>query len=338
MTTISEAPETLSVLTAPESFFETHTPTLHELFVGLGREAEWRDNPQDLLPYVVPSWLGREHGNSAEKDQFTEEQEAAAKALMRSLGLQEEVVPLADRYEQAIIGGGMMRVNRQRIAFMKELLETGGVETEHIIFWAGQRLRDARDDAQLQIMDLETLATDAWVREQLARPEEPGWSNRFATETGLARLAYLESFGHAKLRRITTEMQLTSAASGIPRPGAARYSFTADGYPGFVLMNGKAVARKSGPPRPTTKSCAEEWLEKIAPSPGAQILIVAGNPHTLRAKRDIQQIARQNGRADINFTVCGPAANPEASIQLYLGEIGALLSQDARVMGATISR
>jgi hypothetical protein len=296
------------------SFFNAHADTLHELFVMLGREQEWCDTPEELLPYTQQTWVGYEHGNSAEKDQFSPDQEAAALAVMPRLGLREETRPPTGSYEQVVILAGMMRVNRERAGFTRQLLDVHDIEAERIICLTGKRARDPRDEAQLQVMDLEALATDEWVRDELTKPSGPVWNSGFAAETDLARLAYLESFPRA----------------GLIKSDATAYTFAALGYPDFTLMDCPAVERPTGSTRPTVDSSATEWLNTEAPSENASVLVVAGNPHIPRNDRDIRRVAARQEREDIVFTVCGPAANPEATIQLYLGEIGRLFYMDVQ--------
>lgn len=313
-----------------QPFFDQHADELHELFVALDREAEWRDSPEELLPYTQELWVGQDHGNGAEKDQFEPGQEAAAMAVMQRLGFSREILPQPGDYEQIVIVGGLMRVNRERLAFARQLLETRDVETSRLVFWAGQRLRDARDDAQLDDMDIAGLSADGWVRGELAKDGTADWRGRFATETELARLAYLESFGpvQAVMGRAADAAD-GGRTEGVPDRQVSSYTFLAPDRPRFKLMNCAAVERTGGSPRHTTRSCAAEWLEETPPSDGARVLVVAGNPHGLRNLRDIRSVARSAGRPDVDLSVCGPAADPDASIQLYLGEIGRLLYMDA---------
>ncbi|HEY5442549.1 MAG TPA: hypothetical protein VIJ68_03355 [Candidatus Saccharimonadales bacterium] len=305
-----------------ELFFDTHRDDLYELFVALDRERQWADGPAELLPYTQAKWVGREHGNSVEKDQFTSESEEAAQEIFTRIGLRGEVLPPKDSYEQAVIIGGMMRVNRERTGFTKQLLDEGRIKTKQIVFWAGQRARERRDDAEVSKMDMAALSANAWVRDELSLSSVPG-KESFATETHLTRLAYLEAFGpQAVLKATSLRTEQGEAAS---------YTLKTDDYPDFVLMNCQAVVRARGPARHTTVSCAAEWLETVAPRVASKVLLVAGNPHTLRNARDIQAVIRHQDRADIDLSVCGPAAAPNASIQLFLGEIGRLLYTDVQL-------
>jgi hypothetical protein len=318
-------------MTIEAPFFDAHTDTLHELFVVLGREEEWCDDPKDLLPYTQAKWVGSEHGDSVEKDQFTPDQEEGAKILMPRLGLQQEVPPPPGSYDQIIVGGGFMRANRERIQFTKQLLDEGVLDARRIIFWAGQRCREQRDEANLETMDLAGISENSWVAAELSKSSGFGWGDGFATETQLARLAYLEHFPDAELGNTTLAVTRPAVpAVDVPPRKFASYTFAAEGYPGFTIMNCAAARRPKGSPRPTIASCVAEWLQDMAPPPGASVLVVAGNPHTLRHGQDLRRVSDAHERSDIHYSLCGPAAHPAASLQLYLGEIGRLLYMDVR--------
>lgn len=317
-------------LTGENLFFDTHCDGLHELFVALDRERQWAESPVELLSYTQAKWVGREHGNSSEKDQFTPEHEEAAKEVLASMGLCDEVLPPQGVYEQAVIVGGMMRVNRERASFTKQLIDNGQIKAKQIVFWAGQRRREQRDDPEVGMIDMAALSINPWVGNELSLFSTSDKSG-FATETQLARLAYLEAFGpQANLKAINNSTE-EAVVANTPEPEVASYTLETNGYPDFVLMNCRAVTRATGPPRHTTVSCATEWLQTVAPQGASKVLLVAGNPHTLRNARDVQGVIRHQDRDDIKLNVCGPAAAPQASIQLFLGEIGRLLYMDAQL-------
>jgi hypothetical protein len=290
-----------------ERFFDVHHDSLRELFKALGREEEWRDTPEELLPYTQAKWVGQEHGNSTEKDQFTPEQSEAAQPILEKLGLIDEILPPVGVYEQVVIFGGFMRVNRERIGFVKELISEGKVRAEQIVFWSGERAREARDDAELERINFEELSGNSWISHQLRKPA----GEQFATETELVRLAYHEHF-------LDTVLQDDD-----------ELRFTTSDYPDFVLLDCPAVQRPNGPTRPTIASCTREWLNRIPSRKAASILLVSGNPHIERNLRDVRQTISVM-RPDIELTVCGPAASINASIQLHLGEVGRMLYMDTQ--------
>jgi hypothetical protein len=327
MTDIREATATDQQNTQP--FFDAHKETLQKLFQVLDREHEWTGDLDGIIDYTQQKWVGNEHGASQEKDSFEPYQESSARELFPHLGLAQEIVPPKGEYEQVHIIGGFMRVNRERIGFVKRLLETQHVLSENIVFWAGQRMRDSRDD---KFINLDAITAGAegeqWIQTELAKSEEHSWKGRFATETELARLALLEHYPSASLRGMVKDMD-PKTATGVPGHSIRAYLYDIQGAE-FTVLNARAVDRKGGP-RHTTASCAEEWLNITPPSLGAKVLLISGNPHTKRTDQDVREILNQRARCDIEMTSCGPAANPNATTQLYLGEIGRLLHNDLKV-------
>jgi hypothetical protein len=311
-------------------FFDVYKSELETLFQALGRSQEWRDNPVDLLPYTQPNWVGKEHGNSVEKDQFSEEQCAAAARMFPKLGMSQEFLPAAGSFEQVIIVGGMMRVNRERMQFTHALLESGRIATDKVVFWAGQRLREERDDQHVAHVDMSQLGNNLWVKQQLARSDAGSpWLRSFATETELAQLAYLEHHPEAHLNH--SQIGFAPRIATVPQRTVAYQTFSADASPDFTLMHCAAVApeRPGAPVRHTSASCAREWLQSVAPEGPANVLMVSGNPHTLRNARELTSIIHEAGRDDLKVSVCGPAASPKATTQLILGESARLLYMDA---------
>lgn len=179
-------------------------------------------------------------------------------------------------------------------------------------------------------MNLSDLAANPWVEDELSKPEQAGWESRFATETELAHLAYLDVFDRdAAIQEIARDDKGAQPVPGVPQRTVKNYRLSAD--PDFVIMNCVAVERPIGSPRHTTESCAQEWISDLAPSGASQVLVVAGNPHIPRTKRIIQRVTQEH-RPDIELVACGPAARPEASIQLSLGEVGRLIHMDVELL------
>jgi hypothetical protein len=301
-------------------FMATQADNLESLFSALGRQHEWTDDLDELVDYTQIKWVGSEHGNTADKDQFSPEQEGQALEVLASMGFKHEILPEAGNYEQIVVVGGLMRVNRQRLDFLKKQLQSGLVNTDKVVFWAGQRPRDQREDAELRAVDLKVLSHHDWIRQEAVKPVQPGASSRFASETDLARLAYLEQFPEASLQ-----------ASDIPNLN----NYSVQNFPNFSLLDAPKVSRPQGPSRHTTASCTSQWLDLMPPQAEAKILLIAGNPHSQRSLKEVEQAAANVERSDIEFKVSGPAANPKASVQLYLGEVGRLLYMDAQSSSLT---
>jgi hypothetical protein len=316
-------------------FFDSHQEALKGLFVALGREHEWHPTPKGILDYTQKRWVGVEHGNSAEKDQFTDEQIAAAQPYLRDLGLVEAAMPSAGFYEEVVIIGGMTRVNRERMGFVKDLIDDGTIKTERIVFWAGQRLRDKRDDPHLAAVDRKKVGADPWAATQYELPVTYDWTGQFATETDSARLAYLEQYPKAKLIEMIPADN-SQVVPGVPARLASQYVFEAPDAPEFRLMNAAAVARAKGTARHTTASCAMEYLADVASTGLESVLFVSGNPHIGRNGRELRDIFKIY-RPDLMIDICGPAANPQASIQLMLGEPGREIHMDVQAKSLTVS-
>src|SRR5271154_1295422 len=91
-------------------FFEPYKEDLKEL-VGIlypnaveGDGLQWSDDPRDMLPHIRERWIGREHSNSPDKDQFTEEQFAAAAPILARMGLFGETLPAPNtEFDDAIV-------------------------------------------------------------------------------------------------------------------------------------------------------------------------------------------------------------------------------------------
>ena len=105
----------------------------------------------------------------------------------------------------------------------------------------------------------------------------------------------------------------------------------------LILMNGRAIARK-GENRHTTTSCAEESFQFYPPPESGRILLLTGNPHTLRTTRVVQTVLEQAGRHDVELIALGTTAPATASVPYVLGEVGMLLYEDQRrLQSATVS-
>ena len=99
------------------------------------------------------------------------------------------------------------------------------------------------------------------------------------------------------------------------------------------LINGAAVERMQGPPRPTTISVTQEWLNQLEPIEQGErrrVLYLTGNPHILRTAADTSQFAIQAGHDEIDWEIAGTDHNPGKAIQTSLGEIARLIDNDVR--------
>lgn len=331
-------------------YFKPYKKELHELFVALGREDEWSDNPLDMLSYMQKGWIGKEHGNSTEKDQFTDEEVAAAMPILERLNLTSELLPDPDEvFDQTIVVGGTTTANYRRLQLTKAARENG-TELGDEIWLVGQRPREARDGSNEALLNPDgqyagnDYSDNPWAdhAKKMIEQSSEGDSWKF-TETDTARVALLKVVDNkATPHRIDLNISSVNgepygqqgSVDGAPARLATDYYYTVDGDHEIILLNGTAVERKNGdkilPPRHTTASVTKEWLERHPPKQGAKVLYVTGNPHSLRTTQDTYKVLQDMGRGDIELVVAGttPAAN--IPIQTYLGEVARLIDNDCK--------
>lgn len=331
-------------------YFKPYEKELHDLFVVLGRVDEWSDNPLEMLSYMRKGWIGQEHGNSTEKDQFTDEQVAAAMPILEQLNLTSEVLPGPNEvFDQTIVVAGTTTANYRRFQLTKTARATG-TELGDEIWLVGQRPREARDGSNEALLSPEgqyagyDYSENPWAERAKSMIEQSsggdGWK---FTETDTARVALLKVIdGKATPHRIDFNISSVNGASyglqapvnGAPARVETDYYYTVDDDHEIILLNGAAVERKNGdkvlPPRHTTASVTREWLERHPPKQGARVLYVTGNPHSLRTTQDTYRVLQEMGRGDIELVVAGtmPAAN--TPIQTYLGEVARLIDNDCK--------
>lgn len=90
-----------------------------------------------------------------------------------------------------------------------------------------------------------------------------------------------------------------------------------------LVLDGRAVLRRNGPPRPTTRSTLTEWVVRGAgASAGSrrQVLIVSGQPHLTRVARIVEELDVE-ARLHVDVEVTGPAAPDRVSGALVLREL-----------------
>ncbi len=331
-------------------FFEPYKADLEELFQALGREGEWSDDPRDMLSYMRRGWIGQEHGNSTEKDQFTDEQITAAMPILERMGFTTELLPQSgEHFDQAIVVEGTMVANYRRTELIQKAIENG-VEMDEVVLWAGQRPREARDGKNEELLSTEgrfaghDVADNSWVKKQVELgnfEEDKQWG---LTETAFGRLAVNKVFdGELMPHRIDLKLTdvtglseeekdavLPKKLDGVPARDITDYRFKTPEGQEVILMNAAAVERGDAPARHTTRSCTEEWLERHAPAEGARVLYVTGNPHSLRTAQDTYKVLQELGRGDIELVVAGTSPAKTTTVQAYLGEVARLIDNDVK--------
>lgn len=328
-------------------FFEPNHADLHELFMALGRQEQWSDDPRDMLPYIRERWIGSEHGNSTAKDQFTADQVAAAMPILGRMGFSAETLPPDGAYfDDVIIVGGTAQANYRRTAVALSAINDHGVTADRITIWAGQRPREARDGTNAELLATEgrfagaDVSQDPWVQMLQSEgrlDEQNPWG---LTETDSAIWMLKKQAGRLALSGANLDANTDiwrNPADRVPLPDDVpsrifeSFEFQTDGGQPILVMNAAAVDRGEGRPRRhTTRSCAIEWLENHTPPQGARVLFVSSNPHTLRTAQDTYQVLREMGRGDIQLVVAGASAPGNATIQLFLGEVGRLIDNDVQ--------
>lgn len=331
-------------------YFEPYKDELRDLFVALGRQDKWSEDPtnSDFLSYMRSGWIGAEHGNSTEKDQFTEEQMEAAMPILEKLGLTTELLPDPSvEVEQTILVGGTMTANYRRTVLIQKAIDDG-MNVGEVLCWYGQRPRESRDGKNADLAGTtgayagHDTSDNPWYKAHVAEALESDdpWA---LTETDFGRIALNKvTGGNLQPHKITLPLiEANGEPTGImqahrkegeevPHREVLDYHFATDEGFEVVLVNNAAADRRDRPSRHTTKSSTVEWLERYAPSHGAKVMYVTGNPHSVRTAQDTYKILNELGRGDIELIVAGtgPAAN--SPIQSYLGEVARLIDNDVK--------
>lgn len=314
-------------------FFAPYKKELQALFEVLGKQDEWSDDPRQMLSYLRSKWIGREHGNSTQKDQFSEAQRAAAMPYFEMLGLTNEDIPdiTNSHLDQMIIMGGLNPINYRRLSFGLELLKSSSATADTIVFCLGERPRYPGDGTNEEILGLNGHNPDGdvrenpWVKELAEQGAFGNPSSYGLNETDMGRIAMLRLLGN-DLMPYRIEKDAVN-----PTRQIKDYYFKTNTGQEIILINGAAVDRGNNRvQRPTSKSCSIEWLERHAPKNHAKVLYVADNPSLIRMTMDTYAVLRDHGREDIELIAAGPAPYATQSIQTYLGEIARLIDKDVR--------
>lgn len=336
-------------------YWKTQKENIHNLFKILGKENEWSDNIEELLPFIRRAWIGKEHGSKG-KEVYTQEQAEAILPVLERMGLTGEIVPPPGYVDQVLILGGKIVALDKRMA-LAAWLRKHGIIAGSVVILAGQRLLEPEDEGSRA--DLispngrfsgEVYSDDPWA----SRVEDRALP---LTEYDLARLMMLEKFGKAAVVGATLELH---DATGMTEqevqemflrmygenvsPRVEKDVYFDVRLPGegsgesqrFVIVNGRLVARKQGEPRPTTLSTALEWVERTAPKRLAEgkkskVAVLSGNPSTYRSTEEIQLVLDAAGRDDIELIEAGTAVTPGQALKtLYaaLGEVGRRLDNE----------
>lgn len=333
-------------------FFEPYKDELHGLFQALGKEHEWSDNPRDMLEYLRRQWIGDDHGNAVEKDQFSNERIADAMPYLERMGFTKSHTPRSGQYfDQAVIVGGRMTANYRRIELVDELVAKGA-KVDKIIFWLGRRQREKYDGTDEELLNTRGrfagfgIRRNLWVKDLMKRGVFGLRRKAKLTETDLGRIAVLKSID-SKLMPYRIDLSVLNSEDGrradlldrierLPEEYVTDYFFKTDEGADIILLNASSVDRgigNDGKPRTarhTTESCTIEWLERHNPPKNAKVLYVTGNPHSLRTAQDTYGVLRRYKRDDIELVLAGTGPADNIAIQTYLGEIARLIDNDVK--------
>jgi hypothetical protein len=337
-----------------EEYMRLYGDQVKDLMEALGRGDKWSSDPRELQKYVLPAWLGGEHGDSASKDKFTPEQRAAAWPILSDMGLLRRIIAEPDLVvDDAVVVGGTSTANFRREGEVHFNIANNGLKTPSMRLWVGQRFREpvvrgvSRDGTLSELMDPEgrfpghDLLDNRWVRRHIIdRPwnaEDPAQA-MFPTETELGRLMMLKQIeGGADVLPTRIDLAITDLNDpNASLPSSIEYSvdgghrrmparvvmdhhFVDQNGMVITVMNAAAQPRDVGPPRHHTKSCTQEWLDRYPPRQGANVLYASGNPHGVRTAQDTYRILQEQGRGDVNLIVVASSLAGSDPIHVQLG-------------------
>lgn len=333
-----------------QTYFDQNKEQLRELVQIAGLEELWSDESMDaaLMDRIRGGWIGKEHGYSEEKDQYTGEQVEQMYPILVELGFAGERLPEpGSKFSETVLLGATTPAIMRRIGVVEHAREIGvDVGKEYYLF--GERPRMDKDGGNDELLSSEgrfagnDVSDNIWANNVL-KPALEG-ETRVATEMDFGLLALAKVIkGDMKADRIGLPIAAINGevtAAGEPlanndmplRETAYRHFSTEDGRD-ITVINGRAVSRgENRPPRPTTTSTIEEWADISDLEEGASVLIVSTNPHADRQLKAVQEVLDKRGRTDVKLSLAAaaPPANQDKRGLVYscLGEVGRQLEQD----------
>ena len=342
---------------ANADFFGPYENELHDLFVALDREDRWTDDQEALCSYMEQAWLGGEHGNSPDKDQFRPAQEQAGWRVIAAVGFTRRILPEAGvTVDAAVMIGATDPTNQVTAREFRYVREVLGIQVPSLCVFTGEnRARMGADGSVMEIVDrlLQNGGMpqpgSRWLQEQLAlaRGEKVGLP--FKNELALARLCLgtLVNGGH-ELEPTRIGMALTDLNNPHARlPESLEYTLrgetrrlparvmmdrhfvAADGMD-VTLMNGAAVPREQGIPRHTSRSCFQEHIDRYPVPKNGRLLLVGAQPYGVRIAQEFRDELDTAGRSDVRLDVALAPLRPDMPIQSALGNFASLTRWDIR--------
>jgi hypothetical protein len=279
------------------------------------------------LHQATQPWTRGDHWTPEKRHGLSRKDEMRLRDILRGVNLVDAVEPPRGEYDHIVVLGGTMLGNKRRVDFAKALFDSGHLTIAaggDISVWAGQRLREKREDHHLYSV-LQMVDQDhSWLRNQNNMPDMDRWQRPFATEREMGQLALMASLGDINWRYSRLHVGLQPKIEGVPYRGVSSQEFLTSYGKAFIL-NAAAVDRPQGEPRHTSVSTAREWLRDFKPKPSARVALINSNPHIARVDTDIKNTFALSGRGDIQLESGGPAAIENAPIEVYLGEVARII-------------
>jgi len=304
---------------AGQTFYDRHQEELGRLFEIVGL-AEARDDLEVAVAVTQP-WVRGDHARPEHDFSFEEPESTELYDIYDALGLREAHELPTGHYDHTVLLGGVHRGNNRRLAFMREVLTHGLTITDDIMLLGGERRIYPEVERTTIYENLRKLARldDPWLGSLRNTLPTAWW------ESDLLRLAALRQLGPLAVQG---EDVVDLQAEHRPHLQA----FTWRNIP-LAIMHTKAVQRQ-GEARHTTEACIRDWLATTHPAQNSRVAFISANPHLIRMGRSAQAVLRDEGRADIDLTVAGPASPDYVGHSHYLGEIARHLYEDKRSVEA----
>lgn len=319
--------------------------------------------PQETMDWMWDRLMGRQHGSTegwGDKIQITPALESRYRSLAVGLRYGDfsffRPSKVADKsFDVALIPGGMPHEDVSRLlAAINNDPENDAAR--EVVLLAGQRLRwntpTESDEAAIyqavasmhpdtNIARLRELSP--WLQEQEAMATRDVWSMPFATEYEMARLCVEAVFMNQidwSDYPVTPTMDPDAKAQGyefegqhleVPARNEALTTYELKDGRKVHVLNGKAVARARGVPRPTADSQAQEVFDWVSLPDQASVLVSTSLPH-VRAGLDIvtrSLVVAGDKIASTDITTPGWMADKE--LITALGEIPATHKADLRL-------
>lgn len=328
------------------SYLERNRSRLRWLFEALGKPTDIVEGDDVALEaHLLSRWLGSEHGLSSGKEQYTPDQEAAARPILRELDVVDRIDPPSGaRYDEVLVMGAAAIGIHRRL----ELVRESGVRAPRLTVLTGLRPhegnpRDGTTDELLAI-DGRMAAAAGWrppaglvARADLLQGQgvDPLTAARvlFPGESDLTELLLTKQWA--------TAMPRTTVHAAAPHPienelGQRDYLLRTWEVDGPILelrvLNGAPVDRGDRPPRPTSTSTLLEWLALPGSDHVERALVVVNQPHLHRVGLEVRELLRDEGH-DLDVEVAGCEPSTDSSVQLLLGEVAARIALERRLFG-----